>query len=262
VSPDSSPDGPAERSAPFACHWRLEGRLAASVRVSGELDLATAAQVERALDDALRHARLVLLDISAMSFIDCSGLHVLFEATSRARNAGAHVVLAGASEQVEDLLRRTGTDNYLEVLRVPEGVATHAAAGRADDGSIRPLDNPVNASVVAARVTAISDTELWVQAANGAIHRPWAPSAEGLPVPAGTPIELYLDASGAVNGWRDPKSGLAINQRGLETGESAAAHSDLACRGPCGVVWRAPAASRLTQRAERCLTCAGPLVLG
>ena len=87
-------------------------------------------------------------------------------------------------------------------------------------------------------------------------------ASNGVPLAAGTEIELYLDAGGALNGWRDPRSGLAINQRRLEHGESPATYSDLACHGPCGVVWLAPAAARLAEHDERCLTCAGPLVLG
>ena len=66
MSPNPSADDPAS----FACRWRLEGREAASVRVSGELDLATAPRLERALREALNMARLVLLDLQEMSFIE------------------------------------------------------------------------------------------------------------------------------------------------------------------------------------------------
>lgn len=257
-------DGPDGDCAPFGCRWRLEGNAAASVRVSGELDIAVAAELEAALDEALGFARLVLVNLRELSFMDSSGLHVILGASTRARATGAHVLLTGASKQVEALLELTGTRDHLEVLRPGEEIerARPDRSHQSDEGSIRPFDNPVNASVIMARVMAVSDEQLWLQAANGAIHRPWAPVSDGLPVGIGTPIEVYLDRGGAVNGWREPRSGLAINQRCLETGSMPATYSDLACAGPCRVVWRAPAGERLEEREERCLTCAGTLVRG
>ena len=43
------------------------------VRVSGEVDLCTALELERALVQEVDAAREVLLDLSAVSFIDSSG---------------------------------------------------------------------------------------------------------------------------------------------------------------------------------------------
>ena len=264
MPPTTPTDGPHGDWPSFGCRWRLEGNAAASVRVSGELDVATAPELEAALDEALGYARLVLVDLSELSFLDSSGLHVILNASTRARAAGARMLLTGASEQVEALLEITGARTHLDVLRPGEEIerARPDRSHRRDEGSIRPFDNPVNASVITARVMAVSDEQLWLQAANGAIHRPWAPVSDGLPVRVGTPIEVYLDRSGAVNGWRDPRSGLAINQRRLEPGSMPTTSSDLACAGPCGVVWRAPAPERLTEHQERCLTCAGSLVPG
>ena len=263
--PSTTPsDGPTGDWASFGCRWRVEGNAAASVWVSGELDIATAPKFEAALDEALGHARLVLVDLTELSFLDSSGLHVIVNASMGARATGARVLLTGASKQVEALLEVTGTRAHLDVLRPGEEIerARPDRSHRTDEDSIRPLDNPVNASVITARVMAVSDEQLWLHAANGAIHRPCAPISDGLPVRIGTPIEMYLDRTGAVNGWREPRSGLAINQRCLETGSMPTTYSDLTCAGPCGVVWRAPAAERLAEREERCLTCAGPLVRG
>ena len=252
MPPSQSVDDPADRrAAPFACRWRLEGREAASVRVSGELDLATAARLDEALREALGFACLILLDLHEMSFMDSSGLHVIVDTTNRARTRGARILLTGVSANVETLLALTGTRSHLDLLE------TRAPSPPEDR---RPLDNPVNDRVLMARVMEMSDDNLWMRAVDGTIHRPWAPASDGLPVPAGTDLEIYLDATGAVNGWHEPRSGLAINQRGLEPGESPVTHADLACQGRCGLVWLAPAAARLEERSERCLTCAGPLV--
>ena len=110
------PTSAVDQSPSFACRWRLEGREAASVRVSGELDLATAGQLEEAFRAALGYARLILLDLRAMSVMDGAGLHALLAAASRARHQGARIVLAGASERVEKLLDRTGSRAHLDVL--------------------------------------------------------------------------------------------------------------------------------------------------
>ena len=255
-----SVEDPTDQWAAFACSWRLHGWEAASVRVSGEVDTGTAPELDETLHEALRHARLVLMDLREMSFMDSTGLHVLVNASLRARAQAGHLVLSGVSAQLTSLLDVTGTREHVDLLEthLPDDPRSRAVVAQR---RWSPLDNPVNVRVQAARVMEVSETRLWMQATDGTIHRPWAPAGDGLPVPAGSEVELYLDAGGALNGWLDPRSGLAINQRGLAPGESPATHSDLACAGPCKIVWLAPAAARLAERDERCLTCAGPLVL-
>ena len=256
MPPNQSADDPADQGASFACRWRLQGREAASVRVAGEVDMATASQLGDTLREALAHARLVLVDLREMLFMDSSGLRVILDASLRAREQRGRVVLAGVPAQVEALLDVTGTRPHLDLLETwPPEPADHGER----NGHRTPPDNPVNDRVLTARVMEVSDAHLWMQAEDGTVHRPWAPAAEALPGPAGGEVELYLDAAGAVNGWYEPRSGLAINQRGLAPGESPATHADMACQGRCGIVWFAPAASRLEASAERCLTCAGPL---
>ena len=247
--PHQSADNPAERLASFACRWRLEGREAASVRVTGEVDIATAGRLDDALREALGYARLVVLDLRRMSFMDTTGLRVILDTAARARPRGARIVLTGASAQVETLLDLTRTRGHLDLLEARQ------------TNGWTPFDNAVNDRVLTARVMAVSDAVLWMQAADGSIHRPWAPAGDGLPVPAGSTVELYLDDDGAVNGWREPGSGLAIDQRRLAPGEAPVTHADLTCQGPCGLVWHAPAAARLAEYHELCLTCAGSLVL-
>ena len=257
MPPSPSADDPANRWAPFACRWRLQGWEAASVRVSGEVDMATAHRLADTLRGALAYARLLLVDLHELAFMDTAGLHVLLDASARARTQGGRCVLAGAPAQFGALIDVTGTRAHLDLLETPPREPGTSEQIRRNGRT--PFANAVNDRVLAARVMAVSDDELWLQAADGSIHRPWAPADDGLPLPAGSAVELYLDATGAVNGWYDPETGLAINQRGLAPGESPATHADLACQGPCGLVWLAPAAARLSERRERCLTCAGSL---
>ena len=253
-------DDPGDRWAPFSCRWRKEGDAAASVQVSGDLDLATSGQLVAALREALGSARLLLLDVREVSFMDSTGLHAILDATARARTQGGRLILSGASPQVERLFDITETRAQVHVLDVPPD-AEMTAPSRDGEGVTTPLENPVNARAVSARVMAISESTLWIQAADGPILRPWAPPADRIAMPSGTRLEVYLDAAGGVNGWYEPRSGFAVNQRGLGPGESPATYDDLACTGSCGLVWHAPAADRLAEQDERCLTCAGPLAL-
>lgn len=115
-------DGSHDTRTAFACRWRLEGRAAASVRVAGELDLGTAPQLRTALEEALVYARLVLLDVSDVSFMDSSGLRVVLEASIGARAQDARVLLVGVSEEVEALIDLTGTRPHIDLLRLDGGL--------------------------------------------------------------------------------------------------------------------------------------------
>jgi anti-sigma B factor antagonist len=58
------------------------GERAARVLVSGELDLATSPKLDRALDGALGDADEVVLDLSAVTFIDSTGLSTILAGIS------------------------------------------------------------------------------------------------------------------------------------------------------------------------------------
>jgi anti-sigma B factor antagonist len=62
------------------------------VAVVGEIDVATAPELERALDEA-GVAKRVVLDLSECGFIDSSGLRTLLGARSAAAAAGGSLVL-------------------------------------------------------------------------------------------------------------------------------------------------------------------------
>ena len=68
----------------FVCTCRDAGRDAVWVRAEGELDIATAPRIERTLRRAELRARLVVLDLRQLTFIDCSGVHRIVDAAIRA----------------------------------------------------------------------------------------------------------------------------------------------------------------------------------
>ena len=56
--------------------------------VSGDLDLGTVPQVRAELDRLAAEHRTVALDLSAVRFMDSTGVHLLMEATNDARRDG------------------------------------------------------------------------------------------------------------------------------------------------------------------------------
>jgi anti-anti-sigma factor len=254
---------------PFTCDWGRQGLDAATVQVTGRLDAVSSPKLDRAINAALRDARLVLLNLRLVSFLDTPGVAVIVGASTRARNAGRRVLVVGVHSQAEVSLASVtarGEVEWVLAETVPAAGCLEARSGQAGsialgdvEREIRPLNNPVNARVVAARVMDMPDLGLWLHDSDGRLHRAWAPVAAR--VRHGMSLEVYTDGYGAINGWRDPSSSLAINQRRFDRVDSPAIGTDLRCHGPCGVVWRAPAAVLLIEHAERCLTCAGALAL-
>jgi anti-sigma B factor antagonist len=101
-----------------------EFRDGSTVRLSlqGELDMATRARVERALIGAEDSgATVVELDLSGLTFMDSSGVHVALEAGSRAREKGYSLVVLEGAEMVQKVFKLTGTDHLLEFRRPIDG---------------------------------------------------------------------------------------------------------------------------------------------
>ena len=101
---------------PFTCSCTNGGLDAAWVHVGGELDIATAPQLERTLDES--HARLVVLDLRELAFIDCCGVHLIINAGIRARQAGRRLVLVRVPSNVERVLALTGSSDQVEIGHV------------------------------------------------------------------------------------------------------------------------------------------------
>lgn len=97
------------------------------IRVAGDLDLSTADQLRRTLTATIADQPLVVLDLSAVPFLDCVGVGVLVSARSRARAAGGDLRLAAPAPVAARLLDVCG---LLHVFVVADSVeATLTAAG-------------------------------------------------------------------------------------------------------------------------------------
>ena len=85
------------------------------VSLAGELDLSTIPRMEVPLLGEVSH-RAVIVDLSALSFIDSSGIAVLIKAFRAAEGNGRmHTVIASGS-QVERVLRLAGIDRALPLF--------------------------------------------------------------------------------------------------------------------------------------------------
>ncbi|MBO3747253.1 STAS domain-containing protein [Streptosporangiaceae bacterium NEAU-GS5] len=86
------------------------------VAVEGELDLFTAPFLRDEVRDAIKQdGSTLVLDLTALSFMDSSGLSVLIEAWRLATSEGGGVALAAPQAPVARILRTTGLDRRIKV---------------------------------------------------------------------------------------------------------------------------------------------------
>ncbi len=89
------------------------------VRVSGELDLATAPQLSTVLLDAAGQSTLpVVLDLAGVTFIDSSALRTLVLAGRELADAGRKLQIGPRSDRVSKVLEMTQLDQYTEAFQV------------------------------------------------------------------------------------------------------------------------------------------------
>ena len=81
--------------------------------LSGEVDAHTAPTLAAALDEL--PAGVVMLDMAGVSFMDSSGLRVLMEATTRARDGGGDLVVASPSPAVARLVEISGLGEQIRL---------------------------------------------------------------------------------------------------------------------------------------------------
>ena len=101
-------------AAPFKVGVSQVTRGRFLVRVSGELDLTTAAQVRETVLELLDgHAERISLDCAELSFIDSAGIGVLVGAEKRARQQACEFVVCRPTSAVMRALEQTGVARHL-----------------------------------------------------------------------------------------------------------------------------------------------------
>jgi anti-sigma B factor antagonist len=94
-----------------------------TVTVCGEVDLATAGALWEALQRAAVPSSTLVVDLSATSFMDSSGLDVLLRARRHLATIGSTILLRSPHERVVNLLEVSGLDRVfpVELGRGPSG---------------------------------------------------------------------------------------------------------------------------------------------
>jgi anti-anti-sigma factor len=91
------------------------------VALSGELDLASSPILEERLDQVFSSdAKLVILDLRELEFMDSTGLSVVIKAYQAAADGDRRLYLVKGPPQVQRLLSLTGVGDRLSVLDAPE----------------------------------------------------------------------------------------------------------------------------------------------
>lgn len=104
---DNSPHLGEWETASFVVE-RLSGCVV--VRVSGELDLLTSPRLRDAVDVAAGFSPHIVVDLSALTMLDSTGLAVLVYAQSMASRRGSRLALVGVVRSLTTVLRMTRLD--------------------------------------------------------------------------------------------------------------------------------------------------------
>ena len=111
----STPVQVTPRGRPVFSCLRTDTGAEARIAVAGELDLATAPQLEAALRQA-EACRPTVLDLRGLTFVDCSGARVMEAAHRRALQAGGRLVVVRGPADVERLFVLAGVEPELEFV--------------------------------------------------------------------------------------------------------------------------------------------------
>lgn len=91
------------------------------VRLDGELDLASSPILERALEvPEIADARLLVLDLDGLRFVDSTGLRIILLAHESARARGQEFAITPGSPQVQRLLKITSVAEHMRVIDSPD----------------------------------------------------------------------------------------------------------------------------------------------
>jgi anti-sigma B factor antagonist len=105
-----------------------------TVRLSGEVDLATSPALREAVMEALgTPASTVCLDLTSVSFLDSTGLGVLVAMQRRAKGEGGSVRLVGPTGMVLRALQITGVDQLLDIECAPAAESPSATIATTAD---------------------------------------------------------------------------------------------------------------------------------
>ncbi len=83
--------------------------------VTGEIDVQTSVELRTQVDDLDVSHRTLVLDLSAVGFVDSSGLGALLGIKKQQERAGGRLVLAGLSAPVRRIIAITKMDRVFDL---------------------------------------------------------------------------------------------------------------------------------------------------
>jgi anti-sigma B factor antagonist len=100
-----------------------------SIRLAGELDMSTAAQLDEVLGTAVEHGGAITIDLSELTFMDSTGIGVFLRAAVSLRGRGC-LILHGEQDRVRRVLDLVRVDGSIPNLhRVPHDISLDSQNG-------------------------------------------------------------------------------------------------------------------------------------
>lgn len=97
-----------------------ESQSSTVISLSGELDISTAEEVERAVVRALEDKPgQVILDLRELTFIDSTGLRLILASDSQVRSADQRLSVVAGPERVHRVFRIAGILDRLDFVDPP-----------------------------------------------------------------------------------------------------------------------------------------------
>jgi anti-anti-sigma factor len=111
---------------------------AAVVTISGDLDIMTSPQLDECLMESRGDNRAIILDLSAVEFMDTSALAVIVRHWKKLEAAGRPLILAGARYRYTKTLWITGLAERLTLFDSVEESLAAIRAGLAAERASQP----------------------------------------------------------------------------------------------------------------------------
>jgi anti-sigma B factor antagonist len=117
------------------CSVEHDEQGATRLALEGELDRAAGERLDATVHNLAPQAHGLILDLSAVTFMDCNGLYAILRCHQRCRDGGCSLTLLDPSEQVSDLLARVGLLDRLTIIQAPPDVGEHRHNGSSGDAA-------------------------------------------------------------------------------------------------------------------------------
>jgi anti-anti-sigma factor len=111
------------------------------LRLRGEFDLAGEQHFDSTVDRLALGAKILVVDLSGLTFIDSSGLRSLLRLWEHSRTEGVDLAVIRGDEQVQHTMKLTGLDavlpfvDELEPRRAPSQVTPRAVPAAPAEGA-------------------------------------------------------------------------------------------------------------------------------